>query len=127
VAVAEGYPGPCRGGDPVFIDRRRLERTGARLFAAGARPAEKGESAGRDGPDGMEHAGLYTAGGRVLALAALGADAEEARSRAYAALDAVSFRGMGFRRDIGDLGQAEDPPRESPAGEGPAEAGRHGR
>jgi phosphoribosylamine--glycine ligase len=115
VAVAEGYPGPGRGGDPIFIDRRRLEKTGAKLFAAGARPAEKGESAGREGPDGMEHAGLCTAGGRVLALAGLGADAAEARRRAYAALEAVRFRGMGFRRDIG----LEGPEKESPAEAGP--------
>ncbi|MDR0668938.1 MAG: phosphoribosylamine--glycine ligase [Treponema sp.] len=89
VAVAEGYPGPYRKGDPIFIDRCRLEKTGAKLFAAGA----------QQGP--VRDEGLYTAGGRVLALAAPGADAREARSRAYAALEAVSFRGMGFRRDIG--------------------------
>jgi phosphoribosylamine--glycine ligase len=129
VAVAEGYPGPCRKGDPVFIDRRRLEKTGARLFVAGACQAEppacvEPANGGAEFADGMEPAGLRTAGGRVLALAALGADAEEARSRAYAALEAVSFRGMGFRRDIG-LAQ------EAPAGDpdGSAEAGLrpHGR
>jgi phosphoribosylamine--glycine ligase len=76
---------------------------------------------GGTGPvmDSMEPAGLWTAGGRVLALAGLGADAAEARSRAYAALEAVSFRGIGFRRDIG---LTEDPARD-----GAVEAGRHGR
>jgi phosphoribosylamine--glycine ligase len=123
VAVAEGYPGPCRRGDPIFIDRRRLEKAGVRLFVAGARqePVNR-EAGGRnrlEAAPGMEDSGLYTAGGRVLALAALGADPEEARRRAYAALEAVSFRGMGFRRDIGL-------PAEGP-GKGPAEAGSHGR
>jgi phosphoribosylamine--glycine ligase len=109
VAVAEGYPGPYRRGDPIFIDRRRLEKTGAKLFAAGVQRTEgAAESAAKEG---MESAGLCTAGGRVLALAALGADAAEARSRAYAALGAVNFKGMGFR---GDIGLAEDPAREVP-------------
>jgi phosphoribosylamine--glycine ligase len=127
VAVAEGYPGPYRTGDPVFIDRRRLEQTGAKLFAAGARQADDGAAFADDSAaftdvgaapampadTGMEPAGLRTSGGRVLALAGMGADAREARRRAYAALDAVNFRGMGFRRDIGLAG--EDP------------AGGHGR
>ena len=117
VAVAEGYPGPYRKGDPIFIDRRRLEKTGAKLFAAGAQQADgAAEPAGKDG---MESAGLCTAGGRVLTLAALGPDAAEARNRAYAALEALSFKGMGFRRDIG---LAEDPARENPV-----EAGLYGR
>jgi phosphoribosylamine--glycine ligase len=133
VAVAEGYPGPCRRGDPIFINRRRLEKTGAKLFAAAAQQANGGPESAPDpdvaaGPDhvnsgaefaaSMEAAGLCTAGGRVLALAALGADAEEARSRAYAALEAVSFRGMGFRRDIGLTREvpAADPARKGQAG-----------
>jgi phosphoribosylamine--glycine ligase len=105
VAVAEGYPGPYRRGDPIFIDHRRLEKTGAKLFAAGVQVA--GGAA--------EPGGLCTAGGRVLALAGLGVDAAEARSRAYEALGAVSFKGMGFRGDIG----LEDPAREVPGEGGP--------
>ena len=56
----------------------------------------------------MFHAGtrrdgstLVTAGGRVLAIAALGADAEAARRQAYAAVEQVRFAGRQFRRDIG--------------------------
>ncbi|MDR0399420.1 MAG: phosphoribosylamine--glycine ligase [Treponema sp.] len=117
-AVAEGYPGPYRRGDPISIDRRRLAETGAALFAAGA----------RQGEDGREAAGLYTNGGRVLVLSALGRNPEEARTRAYAAMEAIHFTGMGFRRDIGLDGPApmpgEDRSRREAASS--AEADRHG-
>ncbi|MDR2375565.1 MAG: phosphoribosylamine--glycine ligase [Treponema sp.] len=137
VAVAEGYPGPYHKGDPIFIDPYRLEKTGAKLFAAGAQQelahgiarSTTGMEPGRTEPNGMEPggmkpAGLCTAGGRVLALAALGADLREAGSRAYAALEAVRFRGMGFRRDIGL--EREDATGD-PEREGPAETGPYGR
>jgi phosphoribosylamine--glycine ligase len=87
VAVADGYPGPYRKGDFIIIDRERLEQSGGRIFFAGA-------SAIEDGP-------LFTSGGRVLAASARGADPETARTKAYAALNSVTFTGMGFRRDIG--------------------------
>lgn len=45
--------------------------------------------------------GLKTAGGRVLAVTADGADLAEAQSRAYAAADQISFEGGWMRRDIG--------------------------
>jgi phosphoribosylamine--glycine ligase len=125
-AVAEGYPGPYRRGDPISLDRRLLAETGAKLFIAGAQRGQERDAA-ELGPtpqspaDDMEAAGLYTSGGRVLTLSALGSDAEEARTRAYAALGAVHFRGMGFRRDIG-LPQAAI--RQGSCGR--AEADRHG-
>jgi phosphoribosylamine--glycine ligase len=84
VAVAGGYPGPCRKGDPITVNRKALD--GALLFAAGAQLGE---------------AGLCTAGGRVLAVSAWGEDGEEARRRAYQALEAVSFTDMAYRKDIG--------------------------
>jgi len=48
---------------------------------------------------------VYTAGGRVLGVTALAEDVEAARTRAYAAVDNISFEGMQFRRDIGARGQ----------------------
>ncbi|MDR3145747.1 MAG: phosphoribosylamine--glycine ligase [Treponema sp.] len=92
VLVAEGYPGPCRTGDPITVDQEKLAKTGAELFVAGAR---RGNVPGEDGD------GLYTAGGRVLAVSALGAGPEEARTRAYAAIEALNFAGMAWRGDIG--------------------------
>jgi phosphoribosylamine--glycine ligase len=43
---------------------------------------------------------IVTAGGRVLNVTALGADAAEARDRAYDAAGRISFPGMQLRRDI---------------------------
>jgi phosphoribosylamine--glycine ligase len=90
VAVAGGYPGAYRTGDPIVINEAALAKTGARIFVAGARRVE--------GADGTE---LRTAGGRVLAASAWGADGEAAREKAYEALAAVSFAGMAYRKDIG--------------------------
>jgi phosphoribosylamine--glycine ligase len=89
VAVAAGYPGNYRKGDPVTVNRDALAKTGARLFIAGA----SGEPGG--GP------GLRCSGGRVLAVSALGSGADEARQRAYEALEAIRFEGMDYRKDIG--------------------------
>lgn len=51
---------------------------------------------------------LVTAGGRVLGVTALGADVDEARAKAYAAADAIHFKGMQLRRDIAAV-RAEAP------------------
>jgi phosphoribosylamine--glycine ligase len=91
VAVADGYPGSCRKGDPIAINAAALRKTGALLFAAGA-SRERGGAFG---------SGLRTSGGRVLAVSALGSDADDARKRAHEALRFVSFEGMAFRKDIG--------------------------
>ncbi|GAB3855195.1 phosphoribosylamine--glycine ligase [Nocardioides maradonensis] len=47
-----------------------------------------------------DHRHLVTAGGRVLAVRAVGYDVEDARTRAYAAADLISFDGMQRRGDI---------------------------
>jgi phosphoribosylamine--glycine ligase len=83
VAVAGGYPGSYRKGDPVNVDAAAFAKTGAKLFIAGADNA------------------LRTSGGRVLSVSALGVDADDARTRAYQGLAAVSFAGMSCRKDIG--------------------------
>jgi phosphoribosylamine--glycine ligase len=90
VAVAGGYPGSYRKGDPITLDETALAETGARIFIAGAQQHE--DAAGT---------GLRTIGGRVLAASAWGIDADQARIRAYQALGAVSFTGMAYRKDIG--------------------------
>ncbi|ULQ61145.1 hypothetical protein K7I13_06635 [Brucepastera parasyntrophica] len=51
-------------------------------------------------------------GGRVLAASAFGSTIDEARSRAYRALDGISFERMFFRRDIGLPGAAVSPETE---------------
>jgi phosphoribosylamine-glycine ligase len=91
VAVAGGYPGEYKKGAPIAFNETAFAKTGAALFVAGATRS----------PGGPAGSGLRTAGGRVLACSAYGADAEEARKKAYAALAAVNFDGMDYRRDIG--------------------------
>jgi phosphoribosylamine--glycine ligase len=91
VVVADGYPGEYRKGDAIAFNEAAFAKTGAVLFAAGA----------VRGPGGSGGSGLRTAGGRVLAVSAYGADPGEAREKAYAALDAIAFEGMAYRRDIG--------------------------
>jgi len=88
VAVADGYPGSYRKGDPITINTAPLEKTGAKVFISGA--SVEGESSV-----------LRTSGGRVLTVSAFGANAAEAYANAYRGLEAINFEGMGFRRDIG--------------------------
>jgi len=87
VAVADGYPGSYRKGDAIAIDTAALEKAGAQVFIAGANQ--------------HDNAGLCTSGGRVMAVSAFGANADEAYAKAYQGLAAIGFEGMGFRRDIG--------------------------
>ncbi|GHV84564.1 phosphoribosylamine--glycine ligase [Spirochaetia bacterium] len=91
VAVAAGYPGDYRKGDPIALNETAFAKTRAVLFAAGAL-----RSSG--GPAGT---GLRSSGGRVLAVSAYGANAADARKKAYEALGALNFEGMDYRRDIG--------------------------
>ena len=91
VLAAEGYPGSVRSGDPIAINPIRFGKTGAKLFVAGA----------KRGAGGALGSGLRTSGGRVLAVSALGSDADDAWTKAYEALSFVSFEGMVYRRDIG--------------------------
>lgn len=91
VAVAEGYPGAYRKGDPIAFNPAALAKTGARIFIAGA----------ERGPGGAAGSGCRTGGGRVLTVSAAGYDADDAYARAYRAMSAVHFEGMDFRKDIG--------------------------
>jgi phosphoribosylamine--glycine ligase len=86
VAVAGGYPGPSRTGDPISIDTAALAKTGAVIFSGGAQ---------------RENGILRTSGGRVLTVSAFGGNAAEARANAYQGLEALRFEGMGYRKDIG--------------------------
>ena len=51
-------------------------------------------------PGDPTHRHLVTAGGRVLAVRARGYDVDDARTRAYAAADLISFDGLQRRSDI---------------------------
>jgi len=84
--AAGGYPGEVKNGAVISGVEAANEVDGVTVFHAG--------TAMRDGE-------LVTAGGRVLSVSALGSDLVQARERAYAAADLISFEGMHFRRDIG--------------------------
>ena len=88
VAVAKNYPNSYRKGDIINIDKAALEKTGAKIFFAGAA--------------GGDESSLCTSGGRVFAVSAFGINAHEARKNAYMGLEAVSFYGMDYRKDIGN-------------------------
>jgi phosphoribosylamine---glycine ligase len=78
------YPARSDSGTPI-AGVEEAEATGALVFHAGT----------------AVHGGeLVTNGGRVLNVTALGPSLDEARQRAYAACELISFEGMRFRRDI---------------------------
>jgi len=84
VMASGGYPGSYRTGFPIdglgSLEREVL------AFHAGTRL----------GSDGR----VYTDGGRVLALSALGKDVAEARDRVYRNISRIRFQGCYYRRDI---------------------------
>jgi phosphoribosylamine---glycine ligase len=85
VVASGGYPdGPTDVGTPIegIAD---AEAEGALVFHAG--------TAVRDGR-------LVTNGGRILNVTAVGDTIDEARSRAYAACERISFAGCRYRGDI---------------------------
>ncbi len=85
VAASEGYPGAVTTGLPIEGLAEAAALEGVEVFHSG--------TARRDGR-------VVTAGGRVLTVSALGSNLDEARSRAYAAMDVVSFDRKRCRRDI---------------------------
>ena len=84
VLASAGYPATSSHGDVI---------TG--LEAAGAR-AEVTHAGTARNADGQ----IVTAGGRVLNVTGVGADAAAARGAAYAAADMIQFEGRQMRRDI---------------------------
>jgi phosphoribosylamine--glycine ligase len=85
VIAAGGYPGKVRSGDPIEGADTDFGAD-VKVFHAGTAEAADGRPA--------------TAGGRVLAVCALGDDLVAARARAYAALDRIHFAGAFYRGDI---------------------------
>ena len=87
VLASKGYPSSYETGKVILgIDEaERLEDV--TVFHAGTALNDDGE--------------LITAGGRVLNVVALGETFEEARDKAYQAVDLINFEGKQFRQDIG--------------------------
>ncbi len=85
VLASEGYPARPRTGDPITGLEEASTLPGVQIFHAGT------VSAGSE---------IVTGAGRVLDVTALAPTLAEARSRAYAAADLISWRGVQLRRDI---------------------------
>lgn len=88
MVVSDGYPGKYATGKAISGLDRIGKCADAVVFHAGTR---------RDPDTGM----VYTAGGRVLATMAFGADLRQAVDSALRQAALVSFEGARFRADIG--------------------------
>jgi phosphoribosylamine--glycine ligase len=86
VCVSGGYPNEYIKGFPIN-GLSEVDEEKATVFHAGT--AKKGEE-------------IVTAGGRVVAVTALGESMNEALGRSYEAIEGISFEGMYYRRDIGN-------------------------
>jgi phosphoribosylamine---glycine ligase len=85
VLASGGYPGKYEAGKTVLGLDDAAEVEDVQIFHAGTRRAN-GE--------------VKTAGGRVLAITALGSTLEAARAHAYEAVSRVHFENCHYRRDI---------------------------
>lgn len=90
VMAAENYPGSPRTGDEItgLTEAERLPDVTVLHAGTAARP------------DGAGQMRTVTDGGRVLAVVALGEDLADARARAYAGVEAISWPGEQHRTDI---------------------------
>ncbi len=85
VMAAAGYPDEVAKGD-VIEGLQQAATLPGKIFHAGTALAD---------------ARVVTSGGRVLCAVGLGLDVREAQREAYALADAVRWRGVQYRRDIG--------------------------
>ena len=84
VMAASGYPSAPRKGDRILgLNQGITPET--MIFHAGTK---------------LEGGEFVTNGGRVLGVAALGADMETARARAYETVESIEFEGAHYRSDI---------------------------
>lgn len=83
VLAAKNYPSTPKTGDVISgLDSESID---CKIFQAGTKEID---------------GNIVTSGGRVLCVTALGDSVQEARNKAYALVDKVSFDGMFYRTDI---------------------------
>jgi len=85
VLASGGYPGKYESGKSISGLNEAAKLEDVQIFHAGTK---------RDGSE------VKTAGGRVLAVTALGSTLETARARAYEAVSRIDFKDCHYRRDI---------------------------
>lgn len=86
VAASGGYPGKYEKGKLITGLDKAAEVQGVTVYHAGTK---------------LEDGKVYTNGGRVLGVTAIGETMGQACDRAYAAMDEIHFDGKQFRKDIG--------------------------
>ena len=84
VLAASGYPDAPESGAPI-VGLDAAEAAGGLVFHAGT---------------ALRSGALVAAGGRVLAVTALGESVGEARERAYRAVEQIELPGVQYRQDI---------------------------
>jgi phosphoribosylamine---glycine ligase len=89
VMTSGGYPGSYEKGKVITGIKDAEKLSDVVVFHGGTR---------------LEADRLVTSGGRVLGVAAVGADLSAAIDRAYAAVDRIKWEGAYYRRDIGAKG-----------------------
>jgi phosphoribosylamine---glycine ligase len=85
VMASAGYPESSRSHDVIVGTETLADEPDVDVIHAGTALAD-----GR----------LVTAGGRVLAITAVGTDVADARAKAYEGVATVAFEGAQWRRDI---------------------------
>lgn len=87
VIASGGYPEKHHNGY-VITGLEKFDLADSYLFAAGV---------------GKKHNDFVTAGGRVLNVVAKGVSLDDARNKAYKAVNSVNFKDMYYRTDIGKI------------------------
>jgi len=85
VLASAGYPGKYETGKPISGLEKAAKLKDVQIFHAGTK---------------LANTEVVTAGGRVLAVTALGSDLAVARVRAYNAAALIQFEGCHYRHDI---------------------------
>ena len=103
VMASRGYPESSSKGDVIVGTETLDKEPDVDVLHAGTSRDDSGR--------------LVTAGGRVLAVTAVGADIADARAKAYEGVSTISFPGAQWRHDIAALiaGRGARPARPSPA------------
>ena len=86
VMAAQGYPGSYEKGKVIRGLEAAAELSDVVVFHAGTKASGKE---------------IFTNGGRVLGVTALGMDTKTSIANAYAAVDTISWDGVHYRKDIG--------------------------
>lgn len=87
ILASEGYPGKYKKGIPIYGLEMFKGLKDTTVFHAGTKFDNEGK--------------IVTNGGRVLGVTAMGKDIQEARQKAYSAIEFIKFEGMQYRKDIG--------------------------